>query len=944
MNREAAYLQIPEGYFRGMVPGSPRWSGSGEALEWPDGSTLAFGGEVALFLEGYAYVGRPIHFAHVVHLLAMVDPGRELTDRSDSERLVRAFRAEGRPLRNFGALCGWLCRDVPPLAEPPSPGELCLKLSSGSLLRELSVGSVATAPLGHEVEGPSLDAVEFAARFVGALAELSPQSITDWLRHGRGTGPDRGGRLAEGIEALRPRTLEGALAALSGRERLRSAMPIVAQLVSALTLPPRRLAHQSLPTGGYADVATRGNPERILPSQFAFDGEEFIRRFAENELLYFHREEPHAPITEELVILIDQGVRTWGRVRHALTASALAFARLAARRKLPLLVGGTSGEGALLDPVAVGDDPLVALWEASDLTTDPSSALARVLETSWRGRGRDVVVLTTPRGVLGPGFEAASRLAPEGTRVFTVAVDESWKVEFREWRRGSPVKVGDFRIAEAPESAGPDLPKAARPAVGPAGWAGDVEPIGYPFRFGVIHRIERPLFDFDHAGRRLLLATRRGLLQGWDLETSKAEVLPRGMIGGEPLEEVDAVLGVAGGFVVGGRVGKSLAVVHYDFEARKVSARAIGPTLEQNWAWFYSGELHTAVARGKTYSRAFDLATGEVHRSRDSKDRPPPRAIRAFEMASNHALPPPRLVIVDEGTPPPERGRSIRLDRDSGEIRLFGVTPPWEPFIPRSNGNPSLRGFWIDHAQLRGDVLALVVSGPARRGAILRLFHAPAGASNRELPAPGEPGSFILSHDGRLLARRLGERQVEVREVSGSGQPVFVTPKGKTHTDLKLTLGRYGMIAQVGRHVHLIRWDRGVLATSNHPDGPASATFAAIPWPIDRPATRSTPRPRALDYDVKRFAAAALAELTAVVDAFGQIILFDRHDALIAMFVVFRGQVAAWMPDGTRFGPAHGPNPLIEGPVTPDAARIIGAALKAASDAGMARTSRPSPR
>ena len=82
-------------------------------------------------------------------------------------------------------------------------------------------------------------------------------------------------------------------------------------------------------------MATRGRPEQILPSQFAIDDIEFLRRFAENELLYFHREEPHAPVTEELVLLIDQGVRTWGRVRHALVASALAFGKLAGSSEAP---------------------------------------------------------------------------------------------------------------------------------------------------------------------------------------------------------------------------------------------------------------------------------------------------------------------------------------------------------------------------------------------------------------------------------------------------------------------------------------------------------------------------------------------------------------------------------------------------------------------------------
>ncbi len=939
MNREVAYLRIP-GEAWGGTPPIGAWSGSGEAIERPDGSTLAFAGEVALFLEGYSYLGPLIHFGYVVRMIARVSPRPEATGdevpgfRAERVALAKAFGAEGRPIRNFGALCAWLCREVPPLAEPPQAGELCARLAGKVLGPSLAVGSWATSPLAPEVEGPTLDPDDFDRRFFGALARLSPGALAEWLRHGRGSDPEGGERIAREVEALRPRTLDGALAGLAGRERLLGAIPMVGQLVSALTLPPRRLAQEALPMGGYADVSTRGRPEQILPAQFAHDAEEFLRRFAENELLYFHREEPHAPVTEELVILLDQGVRTWGKVRHVLAAAALAFARLAGRRPIPLLVGGTSTEGALLDPLAVDAETLGALWEASDLSSDPGVALGRAVEGSDPARNRDVVVLTTPRGAAQPGFGAAAARAPESTRVFSVAVDEAGRVEFREWRRGSPVKVGDFRVAEVEAPA----PSPVRPA--PAGdrpsWRGEVEPIPYPFRFGVIHRIERPLFDFDHAGRRLILATQRGMLHAWDLETDRSEVLPRGMVGGEPLELIDSVLGVAGGVVVGGRSGKDLALVHYDFESRTARARAFGPTFGDSWGWFYARELHIVVARGKTYSRAFDLATGEEFRSRDGRDRPPARAIRAFEMAANHSLLPPRLAIAEEGRSAPERGRSVRLDRDLGEVRLAGVGPGWAPFIPQANGQPSLRGFWIDHAQLRGDVLALVVSGPARRGALLRLFHAPNGVPHRELPTASEPGSFALSHDGRLLARRIGERQVEVREVSGAGQPLFVTPKGKAHTVLKLTLGHSGMIVEAGRHVHLIRWDRGVLATSTLHQGLGSPILATLPRPIDRPATRSSPRPPAVAYDPRRFTAVAIADLTAVVDAFGQICLFDRADRLLAMFLVFRGQVAAWMPDGTRYGAALGPNPLIDGPVTPNAAEIIGRTLRDASVAGSA--------
>jgi hypothetical protein len=936
MSRVEDYLRIPQD-----DPGNRdwlSWSATGDAVERPDGSPFAFAAEVALFLEGYASVGPLIHFWYILDLLqrfkarpvepeepglSRSGPGRELVRKSDA--LAIAFGEEGRPHRNAGAFSAWLCRGVPPLADPPDPRELCLRLSDGSLMSGLAVRHWATSPLASGIESPTLGALDFEIRLLDALRRLSPEDLRSWLRRGRPAEPDPGGRVAQAIATLRPRTLAGALASITGRERLAGAVPMVGPLVAALSLPPRRLAHRALPTGGYADVATRGRPEQILPSQFAIDDLEFLRRFAENELLYFHREEPHAPLTEELVLLLDQGVRTWGRVRHALAASALAFGKLAARRGLALRIGSTGTQGRLVDPTLADAEALGALWEASDLTPNPSLALERVLEER-PGAARDVVVLSHPRSVAEPDFAAATRRAAAGTRVFSVAVDEPGAVQFREWRRGGPVKVGDFRVEFAPP---PGTPRPELTGVDPRGWRGDVEPVGFPFRFGVVHRIDRPLFDFDYAGRRLLLSTHRGVLHTWDVDGSRAEILPRAVVGGEVLEQVEAVLGVADGFVVGGRVGKTLVAMHYDFARRIGRAHPLGPTFDGLWDWFYCRASHIVVARGRTYSRAVDLAGGEHWSSKEGKVRPSPRASRAFEAAANHALAPPWLAIVTPSKPEPSRGRAVRLDRKTGEIRLTGESPAWDDFIPTSDGLPLLRGGWIDHAQLRGNVLALVVSG--RGKAVLRLFHGPSGVPVRELPpSSSDMGSFILSEDGRLIARRLNERELEVREVAGAGQPILVTLKGKIHLDPKVTLGRYGMLIHVGKYLNLIRWDRGRL------DASTRSEFEVIPWAIDRPAGRLTLRPSPLDYDPRRFVSCARAELTAVVDAFGQVALFDASERLLAMFIAFRGQVAAWMPDGTRFGPCQGPTPLFDGPATPGADQIIGRALKAASDASPA--------
>src|SRR5262249_56767605 len=213
----------------------------------------------------------------------------------------------------------------------------------------------------------------------------------------------------------KPHAVAGALANLAQRERFAGAVPFVSQLVSALALPPRQLAHRELPVGGYADVATRGHPEQILPSQFALDDLEFLRRFAEHELLFFRREEPHNQTREDLVVLLDQGVRTWGDVRLLLTATLLPFGKLAPPRDIPFLAASTGNRGELFDLLQTDDKRLAELLEVSDLTAHPGLALEHALETKC-DTTRDIVLLTQQRNLGEPDVTAAARRVAPGTR------------------------------------------------------------------------------------------------------------------------------------------------------------------------------------------------------------------------------------------------------------------------------------------------------------------------------------------------------------------------------------------------------------------------------------------------------------------------------------------------------------------------------------------------
>jgi hypothetical protein len=704
----------------------------------------------------------------------------------------------------------------------------------------------------------------------------------------------------------------------------------VAQLDGALALPPRRLADSELPLGGYSDVATRGLPEQILPGQFALDPDEFLRRFAGRELLYFHREEPHAPATRELLLLIDQGVRTWGDVRLVLAAAALALARQAGRREIALRIAATSNGGQALDALGAGAERLGELLEASDLSPNPAVALGRLLESLTADPGpRDLILLTHPKNLAEPAVVGAAGRAAEGLRLFAVAVGADGEVALSELRLGAPVAIARCRVRldrpPPPEEAATSIPSTA------GRWSGDVESIGFPFRLGVLTAFRDQLIAFDDAGEWVLFAGSLGLLHAWRADGTESEILPRATIDGMVLDEVDAVVGVAGGFVVVGTVGGRVVLAHYNFHRRTCSARHFGRPLEPPLRWSYVRHLHSVVAsQGGAPYFAIDLAL-ERDRSFYPNDRgSAPRAARAYQLAEKGPLEPIVLPDCDDiAVRLPDHARAIVFHP---EIGLFGIrdgSGAWRMEAPLVEGRPRFVGSRLIRARWQGDVLAALIQHQDRRRVIYVFSVSGPWRSLGEHVVGRDVEDFALSRDGRRLAWRLGSRQLVAREVDASGPPSLVTPKGKIHPKLDVALGYGFLTAQAGRHAHLVRWDRDRLEMTRREGavhGLVAKVFGQVPpsfpVPASRPRPRWSPDPRRIIATVRQ------GRLVLAVDRFGQVAVLGPAEDLVCMFFFFRDQAAAWAPDGSRMGPV----PLIGGPETPLGAERIAAALRAAAE------------
>lgn len=959
MRRIADYLAVPTEYLTwfdlrvgsGRSLSTLRWSSSGDALETGTAS-FAFAAELAHFIEGLAAGGRRVHFAYVLHLLTLYR-WRERPASDDLAVLAHAFEKAGKPLRNAGALSAVLCAYVPEVDDPPDAGELCRVLRSGPLMAELW----ATDPLrrrGHSVERPPLGSEAFEARIRSALAKLSAADVEHWLRFGRPPLGDAGRKLAERIVRGKPRSLAEVLSALAGRKRFAGAVPYVAQMVSALALPPRRLCPQELPVGGYSDLFTRGQPEQVLPSQFALDSWEFLRRFAENELLYFRREEPPAQTREELVLLVDQGVRTWGDVRLLLSAAVLALGRSAARRHVPLRVSATSVKGKLIDPLTADDKALGELLEASELSEDPAEALTNILAAPGE-HGRDIVLLTHPRSLATQALVEAANTVPAGTRLFAVTADAGGQIDLSELRHGTPVGVCRFRVEIAPvpepePETVPAKPRTGKRAATVCGWTGDVEPIGFPFRFGVRQSVQA--FAMDAAGW-LLVASDNGVLHMMNA-AGDLEVLPRPMAEGALMTDVQAVVGVAGGFAVGYRHADASVLAHYDRIRGRVKVHALGNVLAAYAQWHYFRDLHCVVAYWRPRKDwpqwgAVDLRTGERQTAEVVDSRSKSRVAEAVKRAGSLVVASPRLPILFRpangspswiGTglpglePPRPLDSHVIFDQAKGRLELRNTQTEWPEFVPTVDGKRLLAGTNLSEAQLAMGTLAIQCGSHSPWERRLHIFRSPPVSVPIEIALDrttrrGAFGRFMLSPDGRYLALQTSRSGVDIRDLGQGAAIVATAPQGRHHGRLEVALFATTLTASVGNMCHTLEWGDGVLR-HRCLEGQAISLLghAFIVGQARMRAARGMPA--AVRYDPTRFVVTKHDELIAVADAHGHLLIFDRANEFVSMFFFFRRQAAGWMPDRTRWGSVA----LNGCPETPGAAEKFGKALLAASRLG----------
>jgi hypothetical protein len=466
--------------------------------------------------------------------------------------------------------------------------------------------------------------------------------------------------------------------------------------------------------------------------------------------------------------------------------------------------------------------------------------------------------------------------------------------------------------------------------------------VAFPFRFGVEHDTkDQALFAFDHSGEWLLTATGNGMLHAWKTDGSTSEVWPRGLVRGDVLSQVQAVLGVTGGFVVAGVLDGALTAFHYDLRQHLCRSATLLNKEEirsspSSWVvhWRYDRELHSVVLHETGPRAAWDLAedqpikVGGQHQSL--------RATKALLKAVQHPNQPPFLEV--SSTPPHSTEHGwVDLDEGQGTVEVFLPDMGRVKFTPREDGRPVLQGWSIVRAQCSVWTLLLAVI-PLRdpnKEIRLRVYRLPDGVPLGDYCQARDRWAHVLSDDGRLLARQVNPVQVEVRPLVESAGRWFTTGRGGFHSAPLVLLGERWLLIQIdGRISHFVRWDQGVLVHLVQKQGNFQTLLqhqlrgTGLALVGVRAEQRRVPSWCA--YDPRRFQRACWSNLVLVVDHFGQVFLYNHIGRLIAAFFAFQDQLAAWLPDGT----CHGPQTLLSSRPTPNAPEIIGRALLDAWYAG----------
>ncbi len=418
-------------YFSPVPHGFWRWSEAGDAAEWPDGEVIAFHEEIELVLRALTPFGLPPFGAVLLFLAACRDSWGsgasrcayvwQYRDTLEQDRLANRLperwgEALGDGLHAIHQLPAELRHPLavkPVLAEqlfetggePDAVAPAILEAFTDGLVARCFARHAPERMLALQVAGatdPAQETTRFAAA-VGALLGAFPKLSEPGLRN----------RIAAGIETLPDpadvvpvRPLIDQLCEDTDPD-LRMIGEMARQLAGVTQLPKPPSAPDDLPLGGFSDVSNRGKLDRLLASELALDDLTLSVRIAMNEALYLRRESPPKAPARHRVLLVDNGIRLWGKPRLLATSVALAFAASSDEIETVSAFAPTAKSNSP-EPFSLQDrDGVLKHLATVTAAIHPANPWAKLLAESRAAANADLVLITHSHAIEDSDFLAA---------------------------------------------------------------------------------------------------------------------------------------------------------------------------------------------------------------------------------------------------------------------------------------------------------------------------------------------------------------------------------------------------------------------------------------------------------------------------------------------------------------------------------------------------------
>lgn len=202
------------------------------------------------------------------------------------------------------------------------------------------------------------------------------------------------------------------------------------RMVAMFTVPRASGYPQALPVGGISDITNRGTYDRLLPGELAYDDLILTARLANNEALFFRRENPPDEPASERIILLDSGIHLWGAPRVFAIAAALGLqANAAVGEKVRLF----HREGRKFLPLSLDSIPNVrsCLYNLPP-HPDPEEAISAFTLDEDSPRRPDVFLISVAQDrepILQALHELTHKIAQAGGRFYKLTVSRTGALE-----------------------------------------------------------------------------------------------------------------------------------------------------------------------------------------------------------------------------------------------------------------------------------------------------------------------------------------------------------------------------------------------------------------------------------------------------------------------------------------------------------------------------------